>query len=231
MPSAAARAFKSSPLRHSRAPDLFDALLDRLLTLPAASVYVVVGALAAVENVFPPIPADTAVAIGAFLSHHGTVSAPAVFAVTWVSNVLSAAVVYVAGRTLGRQFFTGRLGQRLLDPRRLAKIERLYHEHGTWGIFLSRFVPAARAVLPPFAGVAGVSAPRALLPLAAASAIWYGTLTVLVAATAGRIEEAIRLVSRLHWVLLGATVVVAALLVMAWQSRRRRSRPDTVDDG
>ncbi len=230
MPSAAARASRSSPSRHSRVPELFDALLDRLLTLPAPAVYWVVGALAAVENVFPPVPADTAVAIGAFLSHHGTVSAMAIFAVTWVSNVASAAVVYAAGRTLGRQFFTGRLGRRLLDPRRLATIERLYREHGTWGIFFSRFVPGARAVLPPFAGVAGVSAPRVLLPLAVASAIWYGTLTALVAATAGRIDEAIRLVSRLNWVLLGTAGVVAVLLVVAWRHRRGGGTAKAADE-
>jgi membrane protein DedA with SNARE-associated domain len=185
----------------------------------------VVGGLAAVENVFPPIPADTAVAMGAFISHFGEVSALVIFSVTWLSNVLSASAVYAAGRTVGRQFFDGRLGQRLLNARAQERIARLYREHGTWGIFLSRFIPGARAVIPPFAGVAGLGAVRTLAPVAAASAIWYGTLTALVATLAGSLAEVLELVDRLSLVavLVAAGAVTAAVILI----RRRRRRRET----
>jgi len=202
-------------------PSLIDTLLDRLLGLPSGTVYAVIGALAAVENVFPPVPADTAVAVGAFLSHYGTVAPSAVFLVTWSSNVVAAACVYWAGRTFGRQFFTGQLGRRLLHPRHLERLEQLYRRYGVWGIFLSRFVPGVRAVAPPFAGVARLGVVRALAPLALASGIWYGLLTWLVARTAGRIEEAARIVADLNWIFLGAVVLVAGGLV--WIVRRRRT--------
>lgn len=169
----------------------------------------------------PPIPADTAVGFGAFLSHRGTVSAAGVFAVTWTANVGSACAVYAAGRTLGRPFFTGRIGQRLIHPRRLARIEQLYKAHGAWGIFLSRFVPGVRAVVPPFAGIAGVGAVRALLPVAAASAIWYGLLTAVVATAAGTIEEVVRLVSHLNWGLLIVALAAATVGVVTVRRRRR----------
>lgn len=146
------------------------------------------------------------------------------FAVTWVANVGSACAVYVAGRTLGRQFFTGRIGRRLLHPRRLARIEQLYEAHGTWGIFLSRFVPGVRAVVPPFAGIAGLGAVRALAPVAIASAIWYGLLTAVVATAAGTIEEAARLVTHLNWgLLLVALAAIAVGVVVARRRRRRRA--------
>jgi membrane protein DedA with SNARE-associated domain len=204
-------------------PELIDTLLAWLLTLPPSTVYIVVGGLSALENVFPPVPADTAVGIGAFLSHRGNVSALAVFGVTLASNVIAATAVYVAGRRLGRPFFTGRLGRRLLRPTRLERIERLYHDYGTWGIFLSRFVPGVRAVVPPFAGIAGLSAPRAIVPMAAASAIWYGLLTAAVASVADTIEDVVRVVARLNWSLLlvGATGAIALTVVVL--SRRRQS--------
>lgn len=179
-----------------------------------------VGALAALENIFPPVPADTAVGIGAFLSHRGTVTATAVFAVTWTSNVTAASLVYLAGRTLGRQFFTGRLGKRLLHPTRLERIERLYRRYGAWGIFFSRFVPGVRAVVPPFAGIARLGIARSLVPMAVASGIWYGLLTALIATSAGRIEDVARVVGRLNWVTLVVAVGAAGAIVLAVRRRR-----------
>ncbi len=204
---------------------LFESLLEQLLSLPASAVYAVVGSLAAIENIFPPVPADTAVALGAFLSHGGTVSVRVVFAVTWSANVGSAVVVYIAARKLGRPFFSGRIGRRLLNPRALAKLERLYDHHGVWGVFLSRFVPVARAVVPAFAGIAKLSAPRTIVPLATASAIWYGALTYLMATLAGQIEDVIRLVGRLNWVALVVTVIVVAWgIAMRIRVQRRQRR-------
>lgn len=189
-------------------------------------MYTIVGALAAVENVFPPVPADTAVALGAFLSRRGTILATAVFAVTWIANVGAATAVYVAARTWGRSFFTGRLGRRLLKPRRLARIERLYDEYGTWGIFLSRFLPGVRAVVPPFAGIVRLSAPRALLPMALASGLWYGALTFTVAQLADEIEDVARLLLRLNWVALALVLIVLSAVLGGMVMRRRRSARD-----
>lgn len=171
---------------------------------------------------FPPVPADTAVALGAFLSHWGTISALGVFAVTWTANVATASAVYVGARTYGRRFFTGRIGQRLLRPAALARLEELYHRYGVWGIFLSRFIPAVRAVVPPFAGVVRLDAVRALVPLAAASAIWYGTLTFLVATLARRLEDVRRLLGQINVAVLAiAAVIVTIVFVVAWTAKRR----------
>src|SRR2546427_12686273 len=104
-----------------------------------------------------------------------------VFLLTWVANVGSAAAVYGLGRRYGRDFFQGRLGRKLLPEPVLAHITAQYRRHGTSGIFLSRLLPVWRAVVPPFAGVAGVPPVRALVPLALASGLWYGGLTFFVA--------------------------------------------------
>ena len=171
-----------------------------------------VGALAAVENVFPPVPADTAVVLGAFLSAGGAVSAWSIFLITWVANVSSATAVYVAARVVGRPFFRGRTGGRLLRPAALARIERLYERHGAWAIFLSRFVPGVRAVVPPFAGVAGLGALRALVPVALASGLWYGALTFFAALTIRNVGQIGAFVTRVNRVaLVGAAVVLVVV--------------------
>jgi membrane protein DedA with SNARE-associated domain len=185
-------------------------------------VYAVLGALAAAENVFPPLPADTIVGVGAFLSHYGTVDAAAVFAVVWAANVIGALSVYAAGRTIGRQFFTGRVGRRLLNPARLARLEVLYRDHGTWGIFASRFLPGVRAVVPPFAGIAGVPVVRAALPLIVASAVWYGAITVVVVTFATSIEQIVRFVDHSNRIVAGVVVVIALSVGVAVWLRTRR---------
>jgi membrane protein DedA with SNARE-associated domain len=188
-------------------------------------VYVLIGILAAVENVFPPVPAVTAVALGAFLSHGGTVSAGIIFGITWTANLLGAAAVYVAARTLGRRFFEGRIGRRLLNPAALIRLEELYRRHGTWGIFLSRFVPGVRAVVPPFAGIAKLGAARTLIPAGIASGIWYGALTLAVVLVARRVNDVVRLVAGANRVaLIAAGALAAALGVTGWMWRRRRRR-------
>jgi membrane protein DedA with SNARE-associated domain len=192
--------------------------------LPAAVVYAVIGILASVENVFPPVPADTAVALGAFLSNAGTVSAWSVFGVTWAANVGSGVGVYVAARTWGRRFFTGRLGRRLLNPRHLRKLERLYDRYGAWGIFISRFVPGARAVIPLFGGIAGLKSVRALLPMAVASAIWYGVLTYAAANLIPKLDQIAAFVVSLNWVGLGLAAVIAGLVLWSALLRKKRTK-------
>ena len=49
------------------------------------------------ENLFPPIPADTFVLLGALLAAGGRVDAWTVFFVTWLSNTVAALAVYWTG--------------------------------------------------------------------------------------------------------------------------------------
>jgi membrane protein DedA with SNARE-associated domain len=191
--------------------------------LPPLTVYTTIGVLAAIENIFPPVPADTAVALGALLSREGGVSATGVFAVTWLSNSATAALVYGLARTKGRDFMTGALGQRLLSPTAMGRIERMYAQHGLWGIFLSRFVPGVRAVVPPFSGLAGVSAARALVPTVLASGIWYGALTFVAAKVATERDQAIRLVGRLGSVTVIVVLAIVVLVVVV-ELRRRKAK-------
>jgi membrane protein DedA with SNARE-associated domain len=114
------------------------------------------------------------------------------------------------------------MGKRLLKPEAMARIERLYDRHGTWGIFLSRFVPGARAVIPPFAGVAGLKSVRVLAPMILASGIWYGTLTFIAANLIPRLDDVATLVSRMNWVGLWALGVIVVVVGAYFVFRMRR---------
>ena len=188
-------------------------------------MYAVLALLAAVENVVPPVPSDAAVALGAFLSHRGLTSPPLVFLVTWTANLLGAAGVYFAARRYGRRLFATGTGRRLLAPRSLAVIEREYMRFGVAGIFISRFLPGVRAVVPPFAGLVDLGWIRTLGPMGLASAIWYGGITMvgaLLGAEWSRIVAIIAGVNRTLAIVAGVGAVAAG--IWFWLARRRRKQ-------
>lgn len=204
-------------------PDLFDRVLTQLAELPPLLVYLVLGLLAAVENLFPPVPADTAVALGAFLSRLGALSPTGIFLIVWFANVTSAILVYVVARTYGRGFFTGRIGSQLLKPKLMKRIERLYERYGTWGIFLSRFVPGARAVIAPFAGVAGLPALKAVPPVMVASAIWYGGLTYAAASLVQELDGLARFLTNLNRsIVIGLVTIITLGSIVWWRTKRAK---------
>ena len=188
-------------------------------------MYVVLALLAAVENILPPVPADTAVALGAFLTHRGVTTLPAVFAVTWAANVLGAAGVYFAARKYGRRLFATPAGRRLLAPGSIAVIEREYIRFGIFGIFIGRFLPGIRAVVAPFAGLVNLSAPRALIPIAVASGMWYGGVALVGAAIGSRWEQIEGMLGRVNRTLgLLALLLIAVITIVVLVRRRRNAR-------
>ncbi|HXY68606.1 MAG TPA: DedA family protein [Gemmatimonadales bacterium] len=189
-------------------------------------MYGVIAVLAALENIVPPVPADTVVALGAFLAGEGApVTMLGVFLATWIPNVASAVGMYWVARTVGRGFVESPTGRRLLSPAAMQAIERAYQRHHVWGIFVSRFLPGYRAVVPPFAGIAGLGAVRALAPVAVASGIWYGFLVLLAHRLGSNWDGVERAIGRVGWWLgLVALAVSAALVVAVLLRRRRRSR-------
>lgn len=200
-----------------------DGLLERLSELPPGLLYLLIAVGAAVENIAPPIPADTFVLLGAFLAGFGRASPVLVFIWCLVGNIGSAFAVYHLSGKYGPRFFRTRMGRLILHAGQLEQISRFYFRWGAPAIFLSRFLPGLRAVVPLFAGVSGVPPLRLLGPLLAASALWYGTL-VSVGAAAGRNWHAlVALFDRV-----GGTLLIAALVIIAalgvWWIRSRRHR-------
>ena len=204
---------------------MLERLLDALASLPLVPTYLVLMALSALENVFPPVPADTAVALGAFLARRGEVSVVPLAALCWLANVGSAAGTYVLARRHGRGFFRDGWGRKMMPPEVLSALEEAYERWGVAGIFLSRFLPGLRAAVTPFAGVAGLPPARALVPAAAASAIWYAFLAFAGYELAQNWDAVKALVADTNRALgIAALVLGGAAAAWLWRRSRRRSR-------
>lgn len=195
-------------------------ILRQLASLPAVLIYVVLGAGAAVENVVPPIPADTFVLAGALLAARGAANPWTVFLVTWIPNVASAVGVYYVARSYGRRFFKMPVARWMLREHQLEQIERFYHRWGVPAIFLSRFLPAWRAMVPVFAGVSRMPATRVIPPVVIASGLWYGMLVYLGALAGRNIRTIINVFNDLNTILLVvAGALVGGAAVWWWRSR------------
>jgi len=194
-------------------------VLAWLSGLPPAALYAALAVVSAAENIFPPLPADTVVAFGAFLAARGQATVVGAFLATWFGNVAGALLVYMLGRRYGAQFahqWMSRFGGVANE----ARLQSMYARRGILALFLSRFIPGLRALVPPFAGALRVPPLRATLAIAVASAIWYGIVTVIayrVGSDWATLQARLREAGVTAALIAGALVMVA----VAWYLIRR----------
>ena len=197
-------------------------LLASLQQLPTFPFYVVLGVLAAVENFFPFVPADVVVAFAAFLAGRGVLSPWMVFGVGWAASFAGSAALFLSARRYGPRFLEGPLGRRLVPQSVVVHVRHAYERHGPAGIFLARLMPVWQVVVPPFAGAIGLPPAGALLPIALASALWYGALTLAVSRLATSFDAVLAALAKVDRSLL--LVAIMAFLAVAWTLRRRLQR-------
>lgn len=197
-------------------------LIDWLIALPTGVLYVALAVIGAVENVFPPIPADTVVALGSWIAARGKGSAVAAFLAPVLGNIAGATAMYFVGRSHGADWLHEKFPA-LANSKNEQRLKTMYGKYGVLALVLSRFVPGVRALVPPFAGAMKVPAGRALGAMAIASTAWYGTISYLAFRAGADWETLAGTVKRYSSIM----AVVAALLLAAaggwWFLRRRGS--------
>lgn len=160
------------------APMNIESIINSLSELPLPLLYLAIGGVSALENVFPPFPSDAVVAFGAFLAARGAASPVSTFAVCLLGNLLGAAFTYYIGRRYGAGTFIHRL-EKYGGKNAEARLMSLYAKYGFAALFLSRFLPGVRALVPPFAGAMKLPPGRTFLAVSAASGLWFIFITWL----------------------------------------------------
>ena len=200
-----------------------NSVLAWLASLPPATLYMILGIVAATENFLPPIPADVIVAFGSFLAARADRSpVPTIIAVV-VGNVGGALAMLALGRRYGAAWIHRHLS-RVMGERAEQRVQHWYNSYGLPALFLSRFLPGVRAVVPPLAGAIRVPLPGAIAAIAIASTIWYAALA-LIAYRLGseweRIMDAIKGFQTVAAIVAGAIVAVGVIVLFVV---RRRSQ-------
>ncbi|MEO8621631.1 MAG: DedA family protein [bacterium] len=198
-------------------------LIAWLMELPQAVLYPLMAIAAAVENIFPPIPADTIVALGSWLAGRGEGSALGAFAATCVGNVGGAAAMYAVGRTHGAGWMHRKF-PRLADERSEARLKAMYGKYGIAALVVSRLIPGVRALVPPFAGALRVPPVQAIGAMGVASAVWYGIISYLAFHADAGWAQLMLLIKRSGTVVAVAATVLLVAGVAVWYVRNRRGQ-------
>ena len=199
-------------------------IIETLSGMPLPLLYLSIAVISAIENVFPPFPADAVVAFGSFLAARGTGDPYSSFLSAWLGNLAGAGLTYYIGRRYGSGPFLLRL-ERWVGQNAEARFMELYGRFGLPALFITRFLPAVRSLVPPLAGAMRLPPVPVAIAVAGASGIWFAFLT-WVAFRAGEDWDALyAYIVRSTKMVGGGAVVVLAILVLGiylWRRRRKQ---------
>lgn len=201
---------------------MLESLLGWLSSLPTAALYVLAAVTAAIENIIPPFPSDVVIAFASFLVAQGANGTRlGVFSAVWIGNVAGAMLVYVVGRKYGAERIEKRLAG-AQAARRDATVRKLFERYGLPAIFVSRFVPGVRAIVPAIAGALELKALPVAIMIGAASAIWYGLITIVAFRVGSNWEELKSMIGEYTTIAAIVGGVILAAGVVAWLVARKR---------
>jgi membrane protein DedA with SNARE-associated domain/membrane-associated phospholipid phosphatase len=131
--------------------------------------YLIIGLFIFFEGLAIPFPTDTTVITAAAFAAHGRLSLGMIFLVATATAMGGSTVAFVAGRR-GGTFFERH--SRRVSPIVLARTRGFFDHHGGTAVIVGRFVPFARMLISPMAGLSTMSLARFTLFNLTGAALW-----------------------------------------------------------
>ena len=145
------------------------AMMSNLGRLIGDYGYLIVGLFIFAEGLCLPFPTDTTLVTAAAFAATGRLSITVLFLVSTVTTTLGTSLAFVAGRR-GGDFFEKH--SRRVNPAVLARTRGFFDRHGTTAVLVGRFVPVARMLISPLAGLSSMSLARFTVFNVAGAALW-----------------------------------------------------------
>jgi membrane protein DedA with SNARE-associated domain len=140
--------------------------------------YLGAGFLMALESMVAPVPSELVMPFVGFLAVEGKFSVPLAILVTSVGSVIGSVISYYMGYLGGRPFVMKVGRYLLLNREHLEWTERWFDRHGSWTIFVSRFIPVVRHLISIPAGLGRMRLLPFCLYTALGATIWNTFLLV-----------------------------------------------------
>ncbi|MDB4892201.1 MAG: rane-associated phospholipid phosphatase [Gemmatimonadetes bacterium] len=131
--------------------------------------YLIVALFIFLEGMAIPFPTDTTLVTAAAFAAHGRLSMALLFIVSTVASTAGTTVAFIAGRR-GGNFFDKH--SKRVSPAVLERTRGFFDRHGTRAVVIGRFVPVARMLISPLAGLSSMSLLRFTIFNVAGAAIW-----------------------------------------------------------
>ncbi len=195
---------------------------DGLLRVVERVGEVGVGALVALENLFPPIPSEVILPFAGFQAERGELNLMLAWVAATAGALVGALILYALGAWVGSERLHALAGQRwfvVLSQKDYERGERFFERHGGKIVLLGRCVPLVRSVVSVPAGVARMPLARFCLYTVAGSAVW-NALFLGVGYQLGQNYDRVE-----RWVAPVSYTVVAAFAVwIGWLTWRKVQR-------
>ncbi|MDJ0384851.1 DedA family protein [Streptomyces sp. G-G2] len=194
-----------------------------LETIPAVSVYLLVGLVIGVESVGIPLPGEFVLVSAALLaSQNGDINPLVLGACASAGAVVGDSIGYAIGRKGGKPLLArlGRKFPRHFGEHHVAMAERSFEKWGMWAVFFGRFVALLRMFAGPLAGVLRMPYWKFLIANVLGGIIWAGGTTMAVYYI-GVVAEA--WLKRFSWLGLAAAALIGVTSMLVLRSRAKKS--------
>ena len=131
--------------------------------------YLIVALFIFAEGIAIPFPTDTTLVTAAAFASHGRLSLTVIILISTVATTLGTSVAFVLGRR-GGDFFDKH--SKRVSPAVLARTRGFFDRHGSTAVLIGRFIPFARMLISPLAGLSDMSFARFTIFNVAGAAIW-----------------------------------------------------------
>ena len=184
--------------------------------------------LMALENVVPPVPSEVIMGLGGMAVARDQMALVPLIGWGTLGTTVGNMFWYEIGRRMGvdrfRPFVERHSRWLTMDWDDVARLDRFFHRHGHWVIFVFRFMPTFRTVISLPAGMARMPLWKFLLFTFVGSAIWNTMLAAAGLFLGSRFSELDKYVGP---VAIATTVLVIgayAYRVLTWKPRGERPR-------
>ena len=134
-------------------------------------VYCVAGAIAYIENVFPPSPSDVILVAAGSLAGIGRVDFALLLVLSTIGSTAGFLTMYKVGDWFGvRILETGKF--KYIPIENVHKVEAWFKKYGYWVVIANRFMAGTRAVVSFFTGMSELSLWRTTILSFLSSLIW-----------------------------------------------------------
>ncbi|MEV0412453.1 DedA family protein [Streptomyces sp. NPDC050448] len=194
-----------------------------LETIPAVSIYLLVGLVIGLESLGVPLPGEIILVSSALLaSQHGQIDPVVLGICASAGAIVGDSIGYAIGRRGGKPLLE-RLGRRFpkhFGPEHVAQAERSFEKWGMWAVFFGRFVALLRIFAGPLAGVLHMPYWRFLIANILGGIVWAGGTTAVIYSIGIVAEPWLKGFS---WVALVVALLIGLTVTLVLRSRMKKA--------
>lgn len=194
-----------------------------LETIPAVSVYLLVGLVIGLESLGIPLPGEIVLVSSALLaSQHGDIDPVVLGACAITGAIVGDSIGYAIGRRGGKPLLE-KLGRRFpkhFGPEHVALAERSFEKWGMWAVFFGRFVALLRIFAGPLAGVLRMPYWKFLIANVFGGILWAGGTTAVIYSVGIVAEPWLK---RFSWAALLLAVLFGLAVTLVVRSRMKKA--------